>query len=87
MLTQDGYGTCVVDCSQVEGGLYVNDETNMACVCKEGYHMDATTGMCFSCEDKIEGCDTCILSPQRECASLAKTKLRDAIPVLLQLVE
>ncbi len=24
--------------------------------------MDATTGMCFSCEDKIEGCDTCTIT-------------------------
>ena len=40
----------------------MNDETNMECVCKEGYHMDATTGMCFSCEDKIEGCDTCTIT-------------------------
>ena len=58
MLTQDNYGTCVVDCSQVEGGLYVNDETAMECVCKEGYHMDVD-GYCMSCEDFTWGCDTC----------------------------
>lgn len=61
MFTLDGYSECVVDCSEIEGGLYVNDDsdpTDLKCVCKEGYHMNAA-GECRSCEDISWGCDTC----------------------------
>jgi len=58
----NGYSQCVVDCENIEGGLYVNDRSDPAdlkCKCKEGYHMDSTTGECKACDEIISGCATC----------------------------
>lgn len=63
MLQQNGIGQCVVDCTDIEGGLYVNFEDKILgiyeCRCKAGYKMDGD-GFCKSCEDLVGwGCDTC----------------------------
>lgn len=42
--TLNDYSQCVVDCSEIEGGLYVNDDSDpsdLQCKCKDGYHMNA----------------------------------------------